>query len=219
MPLPLPYCCREESSDPDDVDSMESDDSHSDFFSRYGITVASGPATLNPTIPGPSTILSQSKPALPKAVTPHSAIIGPSRAKSATPLPAISSTSQAQSATPRAAIRVQGIPQSQLTTPRAVTPNPVKIKVARFRSGNPSPQPVTTNPAMPPPTVNILPSTSMEATTQSCSRTTHSATPPARLEWSEGNDFEPEIHPFDDSTSGVTSVFPVENDGANIRVF
>ncbi|KAK4326738.1 hypothetical protein Pmani_002756 [Petrolisthes manimaculis] len=178
MPLPLPYCCREESSDPDDVDSMESDDCHRDF-PRYGIT-------LNPTIPGPSTILSQSKPAPPKAVTPHSAIIGPSRAKSATPLPAISSTSQAQSATPRAAIRVQGTPQSQLATPRAVTPNPVKIKVARFRSGNPSPQPVTTNPAMPPPTVNILPSTSREATTQSCSRTTHSATPPARFEWSEG---------------------------------
>ncbi|KAK4320315.1 hypothetical protein Pmani_008821 [Petrolisthes manimaculis] len=55
MPLPLPYCCREESSDPHDVDSMESDDSHRDF-PRYGIT-------LNPTIPGPSTILSQSKPA------------------------------------------------------------------------------------------------------------------------------------------------------------
>ncbi|KAK3887567.1 hypothetical protein Pcinc_008273 [Petrolisthes cinctipes] len=176
MPLPtLPYCCGEESADPDDVDSMESDDSDSDF-PWYGITVASGPATLHPAIPGPSTIISRSKPAPPRAVTSHSAIIGPSRAKSATPPPDISSTSQAQSATPRAAIRVQGISQSQLATPRAVTPNPVKIRVVRFRSGNPSPQPVTTNPAMPPPTVNILPSTSKEATIQSCSRTTHPAT-------------------------------------------
>ncbi|KAK4315744.1 hypothetical protein Pmani_013050 [Petrolisthes manimaculis] len=40
-----------------------------------------------------------------------------------------------------------------------------------------------------------------------------------RFEWSDGHDFEPDIHPYDNTASGVTPAFHLENDGTDLEYF
>ncbi|KAK4322385.1 hypothetical protein Pmani_006868 [Petrolisthes manimaculis] len=103
---------------------------------------------------------------------------------------------------------VPGISQPLITVPASpglATSQSVKICLATFL-------PVTTHPVHP--------------STASSSCQVHPSPAAAQLvrgadglEWSDGHDFQPDIHPFDNSASGVTFAFPVESDGSEIEYF
>ncbi|KAK3890305.1 hypothetical protein Pcinc_005688 [Petrolisthes cinctipes] len=176
-------------------------------------TAVSVPVVSHPAVPGPAV----SHPAVSHPAVSHTAVSHPAVSRPAVSHPAVSGPAVSHTAVSRPAVSSTAVSRS------AVSSTAVSVPVVS-RPAVPGPsRPTVSSTAVFLPVVS-LPAVSCPAVPGPSRPTVSQPAIPGlgnvqRIEWSDGHDFEPDIHLYDNTASGVTPSFPVETDGTDLEYF
>ncbi|KAK3869011.1 hypothetical protein Pcinc_025650 [Petrolisthes cinctipes] len=235
------------SSEEDDVEMVDSDELNSDGELRYQVmgpdkqhpdvtrvaTVA-GPvlpeppaqhpvirvATMCPRVTGPvNPVLAAQHPVIIRVARKRAAVTGavipgppakrPAVSHTAVSRPAVSHTAVSRPAVSRPAISHTAVSHTAVSHPAVSRP-------AVSRPGVPGPAVSHTAVFLPAVSCPAVPGPSRPTVSQPAIPVLGNV---QRLEWSDRHDFQPDIHPYDNTASGVTPAFSVETDGTDLEYF
>ncbi|KAK3890309.1 hypothetical protein Pcinc_005691 [Petrolisthes cinctipes] len=160
--------------------------------------VIPGPPAKRPAVSHPAV----SRPVVSRPAVSCPAVPGPAVSRPAVSRPAVSSTAVSRSAVSNTAVSVPVVSCPAVPGPSRPTVSSTAVFL-----------PVVSLPAVSCPAV---PGPSRPTVSQPAIPGLGNV---QRIEWSDGHDFEPDIHLSDNTASGVTPSFPVETDGTDLEYF